>query len=63
MHRFGERDIGRHVDEQLGLEEGTCRELYTSIGFGSCLDFAKEFVFSQLEGSIFDSALEGVRCD
>jgi hypothetical protein len=21
MHRFGERDIGRHVDEQLGLEE------------------------------------------
>jgi hypothetical protein len=23
MHRFGKRDIGLHIDEQLGLEEGT----------------------------------------
>jgi hypothetical protein len=23
MHRFGERDIGLYIDEQLGLEEGT----------------------------------------
>jgi hypothetical protein len=22
MHRFGEHDIGLHIDEQLGLEEG-----------------------------------------
>jgi hypothetical protein len=23
MHLFGEHDIGLHLDEQLGLEEGT----------------------------------------
>jgi hypothetical protein len=26
MHRFGEHDIGSHIDEQLGLDEGTMQE-------------------------------------
>jgi hypothetical protein len=34
MHRFGERDIGRHLDEHLGLEEVTIEENVTT-GRGS----------------------------
>jgi hypothetical protein len=34
MHRFGERDIGRHLDEHLGLEEVTMKEKVTA-GRGS----------------------------
>jgi hypothetical protein len=34
MHRFGEHDSGRHIDEQLGLEEEThcMKEEATEVG-------------------------------